>query len=31
MTPSRKIDRLIAGLAGWRGETFAQLRKSKEP
>ncbi|HKU65277.1 MAG TPA: DUF1801 domain-containing protein [Rhizomicrobium sp.] len=28
MTPSRKIDQLIAGLAGWRGETFAQLRKT---
>lgn len=28
MTPSQKIDRLIAGLAGWRGETFAQLRKT---
>ncbi|HKU55184.1 MAG TPA: DUF1801 domain-containing protein [Rhizomicrobium sp.] len=28
MTASRKIDQLIAGLAGWRGKTFAQLRKT---
>ena len=31
MTPSRKIDQLIAGLVGWRGKTFTQLRKSKKP
>jgi len=28
MTPSEKIDQLIAGIADWRGKTFAQLRKT---
>ena len=28
MTPSQKIDRLIAGLADWRGKTFANVRKA---
>jgi hypothetical protein len=28
MTPSEKIDQLIAGLADWRGETFAKVRKT---
>jgi hypothetical protein len=27
MTPSEQIDRLIAGLADWRGKTFAHIRK----
>jgi len=27
MTPSEKIDKLIAGIADWRGKTFAQMRK----
>jgi hypothetical protein len=26
--PSERIDELIAGLTGWRGETFATLRRS---
>jgi len=28
MNPSQRIDRLIAGLTDWRGETFAGVRKS---
>ena len=28
MTPSEKIDQLIAGIADWRGETFAKVRKT---
>lgn len=28
MTPSEKIDRLIAGIADWRGKTFAAMRKA---
>ena len=28
MTPSEKIDELIAGIADWRGETFAAVRKT---
>jgi len=28
MTPSRRIDRLIANLKDWRGKTFATIRKS---
>jgi hypothetical protein len=28
MHPSERIDRLIAGLTDWRGETFASIRKS---
>jgi hypothetical protein len=28
MTPSEKIDQLIAGIADWRGETFAAVRKT---
>jgi hypothetical protein len=28
MTPSEKIDQLIVGLADWRGETFAKVRKT---
>src|SRR2546421_1277224 len=28
MTPSEKIDRLIAGLTDWRGKTFAGIRKT---
>ena len=28
MTPSEQIDRLIAGIANWRGKTFADLRKT---
>jgi hypothetical protein len=28
MTPSEKIDRLIAGITDWRGETFAAVRKA---
>lgn len=28
MTPSEKIDQLIAGIADWRGKTFAHLRKT---
>jgi hypothetical protein len=28
MTPSERIDRLIAELTDWRGETFAGIRKS---
>ena len=28
MTPSEKIDRLIAGIADWRGKTFATVRKT---
>ena len=28
MNPSLKIDQLIAGIAGWRGKTFAQVRKT---
>jgi hypothetical protein len=28
MTPSEKIDQLIAGIADWRGKTFASVRKS---
>src|SRR5579863_8337648 len=27
MDPSERIDRLIAGIADWRGKTFARLRK----
>ena len=27
MTPSEKIDKLIAGIADWRGKTFATVRK----
>ena len=28
MTPSQKIDKLIAGIADWRGKTFAGVRKA---
>jgi hypothetical protein len=28
MTPSERIDQLIAGLTDWRGKTFASVRKS---
>ena len=28
MTPSEKIDQLIAGISDWRGKTFASLRKT---
>lgn len=28
MTPSQKIDKLIAGILDWRGKTFAQVRKT---
>lgn len=28
MTPSEKIDRLIAGITDWRGKTFAGVRKT---
>jgi hypothetical protein len=28
MTPSEKIDQLIAGITDWRGKTFANIRKS---
>ncbi len=28
MTPSQRIDRLIAELTDWRGKTFASIRKS---
>ena len=28
MTPSQRIDRLIAELADWRGKTFASVRKT---
>jgi hypothetical protein len=28
MSPSQKIDRLIAGIADWRGKTFAAVRKT---
>ena len=28
MTPSEKIDRLIAGITDWRGKTFASVRKA---
>jgi hypothetical protein len=28
MKPSEHIERLIAGLKDWRGETFAQVRKT---
>jgi hypothetical protein len=28
MTPSEKIDQLIAGIADWRGKTFAGVRKT---
>jgi len=28
MTPSEKIDKLIAGIADWRGKTFAAVRKA---
>jgi hypothetical protein len=28
MTPSEKIDRLIASITDWRGETFAAVRKA---
>ena len=28
MDPSERIDRLIAGIADWRGETFAKVRKT---
>jgi len=28
MTPSQKIDKLIAGIADWRGKTFAAVRKT---
>ncbi len=27
MTPSEKIDKLIAGITDWRGKTFAAIRK----
>jgi hypothetical protein len=27
MTPSERIDQLIAGIADWRGQTFARIRK----
>ena len=28
MTPSEQIDKLIAGIADWRGKTFAAVRKA---
>jgi hypothetical protein len=28
MTPSERIDKLIAGITDWRGKTFAGIRKS---
>jgi hypothetical protein len=28
MNPSQRIDQLIAGIADWRGKTFAAVRKS---
>ena len=28
MTPTEQIDHRIAGIAGWRGETFAKIRKT---
>jgi hypothetical protein len=28
MTPSEKIDQLIAGISDWRGKTFAGIRKT---
>jgi len=28
MNPSERIDRLIAGIADWRGRTFADIRKA---
>ncbi len=28
MTPSEQIDRLVAGIADWRGRTFASVRKA---
>jgi hypothetical protein len=28
MDPSERIDRLIAGITDWRGETFAKVRKT---
>jgi len=28
MNPSERIDQLIAGLADWRGKTFASIRKT---
>ena len=28
MNPSERIDRLIAGIADWRGKTLASVRKS---
>jgi len=28
MTPSERIDQLIASIADWRGETFARVRKA---
>jgi len=28
MTPSEKIDQLIAGITDWRGKTFATVRKT---
>lgn len=28
MTPSQRVDRLIASLTDWRGKTFASIRKS---
>jgi hypothetical protein len=28
MTPSQQIDQLIAGIADWRGKTFAAVRKA---
>jgi hypothetical protein len=28
MNPSERIDQLIAGIADWRGKTFASVRKS---
>ena len=28
MTPSERIDQLIAGLTDWRGETFARIRRN---
>ena len=28
MTPSQKIDRLIAGITDWRGKVFATVRKT---
>src|SRR3954468_19666116 len=28
MTPSERIDQLIAGITDWRGKTFAAVRKS---